>query len=95
MELTIWVPLTVLLGLGTFALLFAFVSACDKVHNAGSILTDLRAEGDQVWERFTVPDPHEQLWYYSSVTSILQRRLPGPLTEELARMVQEIGAHVE
>jgi (p)ppGpp synthase/HD superfamily hydrolase len=71
------------------------VSACDKVHNAGSILTDLRAEGDQVWERFTVPDPHEQLWYYSSVTSILQRRLPGPLTEELARMVQEIGAHVD
>jgi (p)ppGpp synthase/HD superfamily hydrolase len=70
------------------------VSACDKVHNAGSILADLRTDGDQVWQRFTVPDPHEQLWYYSSVTTILQRRLPGPLTEELARLVEKIGAHI-
>src|SRR4029077_1573242 len=70
------------------------VSACDKVHNAASILADLRTEGDQVWQRFTVPDPHEQLWYYRSVTSILLRRLAGPLTEELARLVEAIAAHV-
>ena len=36
------------------------VSACDKVHNAGSILADLRTDGDLVWQRFTVQDPHEQ-----------------------------------
>ena len=66
------------------------MSACDKVHNAGSIVTDLRTEGDAVWQRFTVTDPHVQLWYYASVTEILQRRLPGPLTAKLGRIVEEI-----
>ncbi len=31
MDLTVWVPATVLLGLVTLALMFAFVEACDKV----------------------------------------------------------------
>lgn len=31
MDLGLWVPLTVLLGLATMALMFAFVVACDKV----------------------------------------------------------------
>jgi (p)ppGpp synthase/HD superfamily hydrolase len=70
------------------------VSACDKVHNAGSILADLRAEGDAVWQRFTVNDPRIQLWYYASVTEILMRRLPGPLTAELGRIVNELSAIV-
>jgi (p)ppGpp synthase/HD superfamily hydrolase len=70
------------------------VSACDKVHNAGSILADLRAEGDGVWDRFTVKDPRMQLWYYASVTEILMRRLPGPLTAELGRIVEELSALV-
>jgi hypothetical protein len=30
-ELTIWIPALILLGLVTFALLFAFVVACEKV----------------------------------------------------------------
>jgi (p)ppGpp synthase/HD superfamily hydrolase len=70
------------------------VSACDKVHNARSILADLRTEGDIVWQRFTVSDPIAQLWYYTSILEILQRRLPGPLTDELAGIVKEIAALV-
>jgi (p)ppGpp synthase/HD superfamily hydrolase len=70
------------------------MSACDKLHNASSILADLRIEGDVVWERFTVTDPHEQLWYYTSVVEILQWRLPGPLSDELADVVKEIQALV-
>jgi (p)ppGpp synthase/HD superfamily hydrolase len=70
------------------------VSACDKLHNASSILADLRIEGDVVWQRFTVTDPREQLWYYTRVVEILQRRLPGPLTEELGTVVKEIAARV-
>ena len=31
MTLTLWLPALFLLGLGTFAVLFAFVAACDKV----------------------------------------------------------------
>ena len=70
------------------------VSACDKIHNAGSILADLRTEGAAVWQRFTVEDPHEQLWYYTSVLSILQRRMPGPPTDELAELVDAIRSFV-
>jgi (p)ppGpp synthase/HD superfamily hydrolase len=70
------------------------VSACDKVHNAGAILDDLRLEGNVVWKRFTVSDPSEQLWYYTTVTEILQRRLPGPLTDRLGEIVEQIAAFV-
>jgi (p)ppGpp synthase/HD superfamily hydrolase len=70
------------------------VSACDKVHNARSILADLRTEGTEVWERFTVKDPNEQLWYYTSVLQILRRRLPVALTDELADLVDAIRAFV-
>lgn len=31
MDLTIWIPLMVFLGLVTLGLMFAFVIACDKV----------------------------------------------------------------
>jgi (p)ppGpp synthase/HD superfamily hydrolase len=70
------------------------VSACDKVHNANSILTDLQNEGDLVWQRFTVSDPSQQLWYYTSVAEILQRRLPGAITDHLGEIVREIAALV-
>jgi (p)ppGpp synthase/HD superfamily hydrolase len=70
------------------------VSACDKVHNAGSILADLRTDGDELWSRFTVTDPHQQLWYYTNVTEILMRRLPGPLTDQLGDLVKDISALV-
>jgi GTP pyrophosphokinase len=70
------------------------VSACDKVHNARSILTDLGTDGDVVWQRFTVSDPHAQLWYYTTVAEILQRRLPGPLTDELGRIVEGIAEYI-
>jgi (p)ppGpp synthase/HD superfamily hydrolase len=70
------------------------VSACDKVHNSGSILADLRSEGDVVWQRFTVSDPSQQLWYYTRVAEILQRRLPGALTDRLGEIVKEIAARV-
>jgi hypothetical protein len=31
MDLTVWLPAMILLGLAAFALLFAFVPLCDKV----------------------------------------------------------------
>jgi (p)ppGpp synthase/HD superfamily hydrolase len=65
------------------------VSAADKLHNARSILTDLQAEGDQIWSRFNA-GPEEQLWYYRSLVDILSSRLPGPLTDELASVVGEL-----
>jgi hypothetical protein len=31
MNLTIWIPAMTLLGLATFALLFAFLAACERI----------------------------------------------------------------
>lgn len=40
------------------------VSLADKLHNARSILADLRADGDAVWDRFNA-GRQEQAWYYT------------------------------
>lgn len=31
MDLTLWIPAMIVLGLGTLGLMFAFVWACDKI----------------------------------------------------------------
>lgn len=52
------------------------VSLADKLHNARSILVDLRADGEDVWERFNAPRP-EQDWYYRALLATFERRLPS------------------
>jgi (p)ppGpp synthase/HD superfamily hydrolase len=49
------------------------VAACDKLHNAEAIASDLTSEGARVWKRFSAP-PSSQLWYYRSALEIFQRR---------------------
>lgn len=68
------------------------VSCADKLHNARSILIDLRA-GQDVWKRFSVSDPAEQLWYYRSLVEVFEARLKSPrwLPDELERAVGQIG----
>lgn len=65
------------------------VSAADKLHNARSILRDLTTADDDVWARFSA-GPDDQLWYYRSLVDILGRRLPGPLTDQLAGVVGDL-----
>src|SRR5512135_3795118 len=43
------------------------VSLADKIHNAGSILRDLRSEGDSVWSRFN-GGREGSLWYYRALS---------------------------
>lgn len=52
------------------------VSLADKLHNARSILIDLRADGDAVWDRFNAGQ-QEQAWYYTGLLAIFERRLPA------------------
>ncbi len=65
------------------------VVLADKVHNARSTIADLRVHGDATWRKFggTVD---QQLWYYRSLSELFVRRLPGPLSDELARLVAEM-----
>lgn len=62
------------------------VSLSDKIHNARSILRDLRKVGPAVWARFNSPK-EDTLWYYRELANAFQRRLPGQLADELLEIV--------
>jgi (p)ppGpp synthase/HD superfamily hydrolase len=68
------------------------VSACDKLHNARSIVADLRAIGPALWERFSQRDPAEHLWYYQSLAGCYAGRVPEGLTAELNRVLADLEA---
>ncbi|QIE29770.1 HD domain-containing protein [Caballeronia sp. SBC2] len=65
------------------------VSASDKLHNARAILTDLRAIGPAVFDRFTA-GRDGTLWYYGELARIFRAALPGSLSDELTRTVDLI-----
>lgn len=68
------------------------VSAADKLHNARSILRDLRAEGETVWGRFR-GGKEGTLWYYQALVEAF--RAAGSLdnlVDELDDVVEEIAA---
>lgn len=67
------------------------VSACDKLHNARCLLADLSTAGADLWQRFTVTDPAEQLWYYRSLAATLAAGdIPRPLSDELTRTIDAL-----
>jgi (p)ppGpp synthase/HD superfamily hydrolase len=67
------------------------VALADKVHNARSIVRDYRVEGHALWDRFTQTTTRDQLWYYSGLLAFVERRRPGPLTEDLRGAVAELA----
>jgi (p)ppGpp synthase/HD superfamily hydrolase len=71
------------------------VSAADKLHNARSILTDLRDHGSDMWSRFNAAG-EDQAWYYSELVRVLETRHPDSVvTRELARVVAELTSEIE
>jgi (p)ppGpp synthase/HD superfamily hydrolase len=64
------------------------VALSDKVHNARSILRDLRKReiGPAVWARFEKPK-EDTLWYYRELANAFQELSPGQLAEELMEIV--------
>jgi GTP pyrophosphokinase len=68
------------------------VSACDKLHNARSIVIDLRSIGPALWHRFNQPDQHAQLWYYRTLANSYQNRVPSALADEIDRVVAEMAS---
>ena len=67
------------------------VSAADKLHNARSILADLRAVGEELWTRFT-GGKEGTLWYYRALVGAYSRAGSNAVVEELDRVVREIEA---
>ncbi len=65
------------------------VSAADKLANAREILSDYRAEGDAVFDRFT-GRKDGTLWYYSTLVQVFRKAGSNPLIDELDRVVREL-----
>ena len=65
------------------------VSLADKTHNARSIVADVIAHGNTVWDRFTA-SREDTLWYYSSLAERFERHLPGSGAARFRAIVDEM-----
>ncbi len=65
------------------------VSACDKLHNARSVLNDYRVLGDSLWDRFQ-GKKEGSLWYYRAIVNAFRQVEFTPLIAELDRVVTEL-----
>jgi (p)ppGpp synthase/HD superfamily hydrolase len=72
------------------------VSLCDKVHNARSILRDLRNPqvGSKVWERFSC-SKEDTLENYRQLADTFCKLRPGQLASELSEIVDVLGTDSE
>jgi GTP pyrophosphokinase len=70
------------------------VSLADKVHNARSILFDLRKVGVSALDRFK-GGREGTLWYYQALVAVFTEIGSTPQTDELARLVAEIDQIVK
>lgn len=64
------------------------IMACDKLHNARAVVTDLEEIGLEVFDRFTT-GRDGTLWYYSAAATSLRKRgspLAGALEDTVRRM---------
>ena len=63
------------------------VSSADKLHNARTVLSDYRLQGEDLWTRFN-GKREGTLWYYRAIADTL----PGesPIVEELDGVVTEL-----
>ena len=67
------------------------VSLADKLHNARTILQDLRQDGEAVWKRFN-GGKEGTLWYYRQLAEFFTYLGASPYAQELERLVEEIEA---
>lgn len=68
------------------------VSACDKLHNLRSVLSDLRESGSPFWDRFNEKRPEKHIWYYGALIDAFRGRIPPALEHELAEALDRLKA---
>jgi len=66
------------------------VAAADKLHNARSVVADLRELGGSVWDRFNAKKD-VQFWFYTEmVRGLREAGMTGRLVDELADLTEEM-----
>jgi (p)ppGpp synthase/HD superfamily hydrolase len=71
------------------------VSACDKLYNVRTIMTDYRTLGDDLWERFKGGKKDGTLWYYQALVEAFKATGSQPVFDELERTVNAVLALVD
>jgi (p)ppGpp synthase/HD superfamily hydrolase len=66
----------------------ALVTACDKRHNLGALVGDVRARGVQYLSCFNA-GATDQVWYFEGIVEALRDRLPRRLAEELEAVLAD------
>jgi len=70
------------------------VSACDKLHNARTILVDYESEGPDFWNRGFKGGREGTLWYYRSLVEAFRGRAPAALIRQLDEVVTRLETEV-
>ncbi|AFY44829.1 HD domain-containing protein [Nostoc sp. PCC 7107] len=65
------------------------VSLADKLHNARSLLADLRQYGGSVWQEFKA-GREGTIWFYQELQQVYLATGSDFLTEEFSRVIQEL-----
>jgi hypothetical protein len=71
------------------------VSLADKLDNARAILRDFRAQGNEVWQRFSVHDPQLHLCYYRSLLEVFRQRTDSWMVGELRDVIGALGQAID
>jgi len=72
----------------------ALVVACDKRHNLGALVADVRCHGVGYLERFSA-GAADQVWFFEAVFEALRERVPRRLAEEFEALLAEFRALVD
>ncbi len=65
------------------------VSACDKLHNARTLITDQKLVGDEAFSRFKA-GKEGTLWYYRSALEALRDGYAHAVLDDLAAAIREM-----
>jgi (p)ppGpp synthase/HD superfamily hydrolase len=65
------------------------VALADKVHNARTIVSDLKANGEHTWNKFK-GGKQGTLWYYSALVNAFDEQSDSGLLSELAQLVDQM-----
>jgi (p)ppGpp synthase/HD superfamily hydrolase len=72
----------------------ALVTACDKRHNLGALVGDVRIHGVQYLDRFHA-GASDQVWFFEGIVEALRDRIPRRLAEELEAVLDDFRRLVE
>lgn len=65
------------------------VSACDKLHNARTLVADQKRVGDEAFSRFTAPKD-DTLWYYRAALEALREGYENEVLGDLQAIIDEM-----